>query len=232
MLFGAVGAVPHLRAVRHLCSLLFVTTLVPCVMQGQIAHGPRVGVGMATINAGQFFRWTGLPKFGLIAGYSFDMIMSDQMSLMLEPMYVGKGSFVQAAQYRQTTRTTLHYVEVPIVLKISVNKNPQGLFLGGGIIPGYLIRGTERITQDGQELIDRPISEENLRRTQFSLCLGLGFEKGPLEMELRGENSVTPFDPVIRRQNLLFGLHVTFRFRPKPEEEEKEDAEEDYFDEK
>lgn len=232
MLFGAVGAVPHLRAVRHLCSLLFVTTLVPCVMQGQIAHGPRVGVGMATINAGQFFRWTGLPKFGLIAGYSFDMIMSDQMSLMLEPMYVGKGSFVQAAQYRQTTRTTLHYVELPFVLKVSVNKNPQGLFLGAGLVPGYLLSGREQVTQDGQELIDRGINTENIRRTQFSICLGLGFEKGPFELEVRGTNSITPFDTVVRRQNLVIGLHATFRFRPKPkadEPEEEEPAEDDYY---
>lgn len=213
--------------------LFVLAALWAGVLQAQTWHGPRLGIGMATVNAGQFLAWTGLPKFGPIGGYSFDFKMNGQVSLMVEPMYVAKGSLVQAAQFRQTTRTTLHYVELPFVLKVSVNKNPQGLFLGGGLVPGYLLSGREQVTQDGQELIDRGIDTENIRRTQFSICLGLGFEKGPFELEVRGTNSITPFDTVVRRQNLVIGLHATFRFRPKPEaeepEEEEEPTEDDYY---
>lgn len=214
--------------------LLLLATICAGAVQAQTWHGPRLGLGMATVNAGQFLAWTGLPKFGPIGGYSFDFKMNGQVSLMVEPMYVAKGSLVQAAQFRQTTRTTLHYVEMPFVLKVSVNKNPQGLFLGGGLVPGYLLSGREQVTQDGQELIDRGINTENIRRTQFSICLGLGWEKGPFELEVRGTNSITPFDTVVRRQNLVIGLHATFRFRPKPkdeapEDEEEEPTEDDYY---
>ncbi len=204
---------------------ILLALLLPFALHAaaQTLHGPRLGLGISTVNAGQFLAWTGLPKLGLIGGWSFDVRLGEQVGVMMEPMYVSKGSLVQNAAIKQTTRTTLHYVELPIVLKLSVNKDPQGLFVAGGMVPGYLLGGRFQVRQDGKEISEVEINTQASRRTQFSVCLGMGVEKGRFELELRGTNSITPFDPVVRSQNLVIGLHATYRFKPRPEEPEEEE---------
>ncbi|MCB0795800.1 MAG: PorT family protein [Flavobacteriales bacterium] len=192
---------------------------------GQTHHGPRLGAGISTINAGQFFQWTGQAKFGLLAGYSLDNKLNDQISILWELLYASKGSLVRNAQIEQTVRTSLNYVEMPLMLKVSMNKDPQGLFLSAGGIFGYLVNGRQRTTQSGQELsnVEFDLSENN-RRAQVLLAIGLGYELDHFEVELRGENSITPFDALLRQQNLTIGLHFTYRFHPKPEVDEDDES--------
>lgn len=206
-------------------SLLLFILPVSLLASAQTHHGPKLGVGMATINV-QLFQWNGLPKFGPIAGYSFDMYLNKQVSVLLEPMYVGKGSLVQNAQVNQWTSTTLNYAEIPLLVKISTNKDEGGLFITGGLVAGYLVSGRVRTTQEGNELFNRPFDlKNNTRRTQFSVAVGMGYQMGRWEIELRGENSITPFDPVVRLQNLLVGLQLCYRFPPRPPKPEVDEDE-------
>ncbi|MBP8877132.1 MAG: hypothetical protein KBG86_03715, partial [Flavobacteriales bacterium] len=114
-----------------LTPLLFL----PLLSHAQSARsGPRAGVGLATISAGQFLEWNGLPKVGPIAGWSFEVPWTEQASFLIEPMYMTKGSLIQNPTLRSWTSTRLGYLELPVLIKFSLQSDLGGIFLTGGAI--------------------------------------------------------------------------------------------------
>jgi hypothetical protein len=206
-------------------SLLFAT-LLPSLLLAQVRQGPRFGLAVATVNANQFLQWQGLPKLGPIAGWSWDIPYTHQLSFLVEPMFMSKGSWIQNAPLKSNTFTTLRYLELPVMLKLDVDTAKGGTYLSGGIIYGYWLSGHVRVTQDGEEISDVKfdLSQPNVRRGQWSLALGLGRSGERWGWELRVQNSVTPFDPVQRTQNLVFGLHFTYKLPTYEERKAKRDA--------
>lgn len=204
---------------------LLPALLLPLVIQAQVRQGPRIGLAVATQTAGQFLQWQGLPKFGPIIGWSWQIPFTEQTDILLEPMIMSKGSWIQNAPLRSNTFTTMRYLELPLMLKLKLNSD-HGTYLSGGLIGGYWISGRIRSTQDGQEISDIRfnLNQPNVRRFQTSVALGLGRQGKKWGWEFRAQNSVTPFDRFIRSQNLVFGLHFTYLLPSYEERKAKRDA--------
>lgn len=59
------------------------------------------------------------------------------------------------------------------------------------------------------------------------MALGLGRTGDRWGWELRAQSSVTPFDRFIRSQNLVVGIHLTYRLPSYEERKAKRDAKEE-----
>lgn len=176
-------------------------------------NGPKVGLGIATQTAGQFLTWSGQPKVGLIGGWSFEAPVTSQISLLIEPMYIGKGSVTVNSQLKYRTSVALNYLEMPLMLKLSTDPDPQGLFLTGGLMYGYLIHGRVKSYQDGHLVSDTDFSPSGTtNRGQWSAGIGIGHEMGAWMWELRGQSSLNTFDRFIRSHNVVYSVQVAWRF--------------------
>ena len=175
-------------------------------------HGPRLGLAIATQTAGQFLQWQGLPKFGPIVGWSFDIPYTHQIGFRLEPMVMSKGSWTRNAQLNTNSFVTLRYLELPVLLRLDLDTARGGFFMTGGAVYGYWLSGRLRTTVNGEETqnIKYDLAQPNVNRSQWSIAVGLGQQGKKWSWELRGQSSITPFDKLIRSQNLVFGLHVTY----------------------
>lgn len=54
--------------------LLLLILLLPDALSAQLRTGPRIGLSLATVSAGGVFNWSGLPKPGPMAGWSFESL--------------------------------------------------------------------------------------------------------------------------------------------------------------
>lgn len=203
---------PMRRAFR--IALLPMAGLLPLLAGAQTSrNGPKLGFDIGTQTAGQFLAWSGLPKPGLIAGWSFEAPVTSQISLLIEPMYIGKGSVTVNSVYKTRSSIALNYLEMPLLLKISTNPEPQGLYLSAGLLYGYLLHGKIKNYQDGQlvSAYDFSPSSSN-HRGQWSAALGLGHEVGNWLLELRGQSSLNTFDMLVRSHNVVYSFQVAWRF--------------------
>lgn len=176
-------------------------------------NGPKVGLGIGTQTIGSFFGWNGQPKLGPIVGWSFEAPVTEQISLLIEPMYIGKGSVSVNSQQKTRSSIALNYLEMPFMLKVSTNPDPQGLFLTGGLMYGYFLHGKVKNYRDGKLDSSYDFSPSGTQhRGQFSAGLGLGHEKGHWMWELRAQSSLTTFDPLVRSRNLVYSFQVAWRF--------------------
>ncbi len=190
-------------------------------------HGPRLGLAIATQTAGQFLQWQGLPKFGPIVGWSFDIPYTHQIGFRLEPMVMSKGSWTRNAQLNTNSFVTLRYLELPVLLRLDLDTARGGFFMTGGAVYGYWLSYRLRTTVNGEETqnIKYDLAQPNVNRSQWSIAVGLGQQGKKWSWELRGQSSITPFDKLIRSQNLVFGLHVTY-WLPLPSSKVSETEEE------
>lgn len=180
--------------------------------QAQLRHGPRLGLAMATRTAGQFLQWTGLPKFGPLVGWSFDIPYTRQIGIRVEPMIMSKGSWTRNDQLNQNTFITDRYLELPLLVRLDLDTTRGGFFLNGGAIYGYWLSNKFVTKQDGTVLMEYKgdLGLGNINRSEWSIAVGLGRQGEKWSWELRGQSSVTPFNNLIRSQNLVFGLHLTY----------------------
>ncbi|MBK7553196.1 MAG: PorT family protein [Flavobacteriales bacterium] len=191
-------------------------------------HGPKLGIGMASIRAGGS-GGSGLPKFGPLGGWSVEFPLSRRVGLLLEPMAITKGGVTVNNVLRTRSDVSLLYLEVPLMLKLSLKPEPQGTYLAGGLMYGYMVRGRVRNFYDGQE-----VSEENYStaagRSQLSVGLGFGYEKRNWLLELRGQSSTGLLSPIVTANNVVISFQVAWRFperKKKEKTEEEEDGEEE-----
>lgn len=193
-------------------------------------HGPKLGVSMASIGSGGFLGWNGLPKFGPVVGWGFEAPLGKQAGLLIEPMAMHKGSITVNNVSRVRRDISLYYLEVPLMLKLSLRPDTGGTYLSGGLMYGYLVRGRVRDFLDGNEIDDYKYDPVQ-SRSQLSIGLGLGRETRNWLFEVRGQNSINLFSAVRTTNNIVFSLQITWRFplRPpkKSEEEETEDEEDE-----
>jgi len=205
-------------------STFFLLFFLPLFTFAQTRNGPRAGLSMATISGGQFLNWSGLPKFGPIGGWAWEVKWTNQASFLFEPMYMSKGSLTQDPMLNSWTRVRLGYLELPIMVKLSLDKEPEGIFLTGGLIGGYWINGKQVVKQDGTVLLEQQYALTGAKnREQASVAAGLGWDRKNTAFEVRIQTSVTPFSPVVRGQNLVVGLHFTYYIPKKGSASKKKD---------
>lgn len=217
----------HLRSVRRLFTLALTIGLVAGA-HAQLTHGPRFGLAMATQTAGSLFSWNGLPKLGPIAGWTFEAPWKRQVFFRVEPMLMSKGSWVRDAATKTNTVITHRFIELPLLVRLDMQAGEGGFFLTGGFVPGYWIFGRVRTTVDGSETLDITfdLSQPNVNRMQWSMLIGFGQQGKRWSWEIRPQQSITPFDRLVRSQNLVFGLHITYRLLNPEEKKAKVDAKE------
>ena len=214
----------HLRA--SIASLLL---LLPFVLAAQESrNGPKLGIGIASQTAGQFLAWSGLPKVGPIVGWSFEAPVTTQLSLLIEPMFIGKGSVTVNSMYKTRSSIALNYLEMPLLLKLSTDPDPPGMYLSGGLMYGYLLYGKIKNYQYGNLISEYNFNPSgNTNRSQWSAALGLGREAGHWLFELRGQSSLNTFDRFVRSHNVVYSFQVAWRFATQAEKEAKRKAAED-----
>lgn len=210
---------------------LALATLAPVLLHAQtdFRMGPRLGLALATQTAGgQLFSTGGLPKLGPIVGWSFDIPRTEQFHFLVEPMWMSKGSWTRNATLKTNTFVTLNYLELPVLLKLSVNPDPQGTFLTGGIIYGYWIGGRYKTVVDGATLANYKYDVTNAtQRSQWSVAIGLGREHNNWMWEVRAQSSITPFSYLVKVQNAVLGIHLTWRLPLTSGERKKDKAKDD-----
>lgn len=200
---------------QHLISLSLGALLLlsaPASAQ-ESRNGPKLGFGIGTQVIGKFFGWSGQPKIGPVVGWSFEAPLTEQVSLLIEPMYIGKGSVTVNPQWKTRTSIAMNYLEMPVLVKVSTSPDPQGLYLSGGLMYGYFLHGKIRNFKEGKlesSVEFSPVGTQH--RGQFSAALGLGHEKGHWMYEIRAQSSLTTFDPVVRSRYLVYSFQVAWRF--------------------
>lgn len=219
---------------KHRLTLLLVSGVCSALLNAQsVRQGPRFGLAVASQTAGQFLQWSGLPKLGPIIGYSWEIPYTHQVGILIEPMVMSKGSWTQNPQLQLNTFITFRYLELPVLLKLDMDQADNGYFLTGGVIYGYWIYGRFRQLQDGREVQDiiYDLSGPGVRRSQWSAAVGLGRASDRWSWELRAQTSITPFDRFYggtqRVQNLVFGLHFTYRLLNYEERKARREARRD-----
>lgn len=208
---------------RVLSFLLLLCGLPAIAQEGH--HGPRVGLGMATQSVGGIFSNTSDLLLGPIIGWHFEVPVHTQVSITPEVLWMTKGFVVRNPAQATRSRSTFRYLEVPLLAKISMDKEPNGLFLLVGPSVGYFLSGRYKTWQNGQLLQDYKYDlSTSQRRLQFSAVAGLGIEGPRWGFDVRAQSSVTPFDRVVKVQNVVYALTVAYRIsgrgkeRPEPED--------------
>lgn len=194
-------------------TLTFGACFAPLLLLAQAPtsrNGPKLGLSMASISGGSFFSWSGQPKFGPLVGWSFEAPLANQASLLIEPMLMSKGSVSVNSTLKTRSSVSQTYLEMPLMLKLSTNPDPQGVFLSAGIIYGYFLRGKVRNYQNGTLLSEYAFSTAQ-KNSQWSMGLGLGREKGNWLWEVRAQNSFR-FSRYITAHNIVMNLQVAWRF--------------------
>ena len=202
--------------------LLSFTILVHLCTIAQ--HGPRIGLGLATQSTGALFQNTSDLMPGPIVGWHFEIPVHPQVSIMPEFLILTKGYLARDPMRSIRSRATFRYLEVPLLAKISVDQDVDGIYLLAGPSVGYFLSGTYRQWQQGSLIIDgRFETGSNVRRLEFSGVVGLGMESHRWAFDIRAQTSVTPFDRFLRIQNVVYGLTVAYRLRA-PEAAGEEDG--------
>ena len=211
--------------------ILLIALLLPTLLSAQdpkFRNGPKLGLTMSSQSSGGFLAWSGLPKFGPLIGWSFEMPVTSQLSLLLEPMYITKGYLYYTSTTKITNKGTFGYLELPMMVKISTNPDPQGLFITPGFMFGYWIYSHTYEAQDGTVRYDQTNDLYGAtNRTQWSIGFGIGEEKGNWLWEVRGQNSFQLFTPIVYAHNVVFSGSVAYRFPLEKKKKKPADEDED-----
>ena len=190
--------------------LLFAST---CAFAQEGHHGPRIGLGMATQSAGGLFQSTQDLLLAPVIGWYLEAPLHPQVSLMPELLWMTKGAVVRNQIQGVRARSTLRYVEVPLLLKVSLDASADGMYLLAGPSFGVFMTGRYQTWLNGEEQYDyRYTLASSERRYQFSGVLGMGMEGPKMAFDVRAQTSLTPFDRFIRSQNVVYALTVAYRF--------------------
>ncbi|MBK9177598.1 MAG: PorT family protein [Flavobacteriales bacterium] len=190
-------------------------------------NGPRLGIGLATQTAGGLFQNTTDMLIGPVVGWHFEAPLHWQVSLMPEILYMTKGSVVRNPTLGVRTRSTFRYLEVPLLVKISTDRQADGMYLLAGPSAGYFLSGRYQSWLNGQQNTDVQYDlSNNERRFQFSVVFGMGMEGNRWAFDVRAQSSVTPFDRLVRVQNQVYALTMAYRMGGKKPMKKAEDEEE------
>lgn len=195
---------------RHWSTLLLIVPFLSVAQEGH--HGPRAGLALSTQTVGGLFQNTSNLMAGPLVGWHFEAPLHPQVSLMPEVLWLRKGAVIRNPAQSTRSRTTLNYLEVPLLVKVSTDKAADGLYLLAGPSLGYLVGGRYQSWLNGQQVIDQRYQlEDSNRRFQFSGLVGMGMEGPRMAFDVRAQTSLTPFDRFVRVQNVVYALTLAYR---------------------
>ncbi|MBL7940875.1 MAG: PorT family protein [Flavobacteriales bacterium] len=197
---------------RLLLPLLFL----PALVSAQSLHGPRLGLSLATQSVGGLFQNTDNLLPGVALGYGAEFPMHPQFIIMPELLWLTKGAIVRNQAQLTKSRTTLHYLELPVMVKIGTDAKPGGIFLTVGPSIGYFVSGHYKTWYNGEVTQDSKYDLQGSdNRFQFSGAVGMGTDMERVSFEFRAQTSFTPFSSTLQTQNIVYQLTFAWRFPPK-----------------
>lgn len=207
---------------RALLPLLFL----PLVANAQNIHGPRLGMSLATQSAGGLFQNTSNLLPGAVVGYGLELPMHPQFIIMPELLWMKKGAVVRNQAQLTKSRTSLYYLELPVLVKVSTDAKPGGIFLTIGPSLGYYLAGRYKQWYNGEVKQDIKYDLQNTdNRFQFSAAFGMGTDMKRTSFEFRAQTSLTPFSATLKTQNIVYQLVFAWRIVPTEKTKKKEPAE-------
>ncbi|MEO8591641.1 MAG: porin family protein [Flavobacteriales bacterium] len=195
---------------RSLLIGLFLMSLTCMAQDGH--HGPRLGLGMATQSVGGLFQNTNDLLLAPILGWYIEAPVHPQVSIMPELLWMTKGAVVRNQTQGVHSRSALHYLEIPVNVKISTDAAPDGMYLLIGPSFGMFVSGRYQSWLYGDKTDDNKYTlSSDEQRFQFSGVVGLGMEGPRTAFDVRAQTSLTPFDAYTNVQNVVYSL--TFGYR-------------------
>jgi hypothetical protein len=202
---------------------LFVAllTTAQAAAQGGL-HGPRFGLGLSTQSIGGLFQNTSNLMPAPLFGWHLDFPVHPQMSIMPELLWMTKGFVVRNPTDATRTKSTFRYLEMPITLKVHMDKNRQdGLFLIVGPSLGYFMNGNFKQWSEDELIIDADyVLPATGRKFDFSGLVGIGVEGDKWSFDVRAQSSLTPFEQFTTIHNVVYGLTFAYRIPMKKAAEE------------
>ncbi len=176
--------------------------------------GPRIGLGLATQSTGALFQNTGNLMPGPIIGWHFEAPVHPQVSIMPEILFMTKGFAFRNPAQATRQRATFRYIEIPLLAKVSLDKEEGGMYLLAGPTMGYFLGGRFRQWQENDLIFDIAYElPQNGRRLEFSGLVGMGVEGERWAFDVRAQTSLTPFERFTRIQNVVYALTLAYRMR-------------------
>ncbi len=208
---------------RHLAS---IALLLPVLGLAQNIHGPRLGLGLATQSVGGLFQNTSNLLPGFVFGYGLEVAFHEQFAVMPELLWMTKGAIVRNPAQSTRSKTTLRYLELPVLFKVSTDAKPGGIFLTAGPSIGYYVAGRNRTWYNNELQSDTKYELSGSdNRFQFSAAVGMGTDMKRTSFEVRAQTSLTPFSSTLQTQNIVYQFTVAWRFLPKEKGEDEETEE-------
>lgn len=179
--------------------------------------GPRVGLGLATQSVGGFFKNSDNLMPAPIVGWHFEFPIHPQMSIMPEVLWLSKGFSVRNPAENTRTRTTFRYIEVPLFVKVHMEKTKydEGLYLMVGPSLGYFLSGRSRTWKERDLIFDTEYTlPRDGKKLEFSGVIAIGKEWTRLAFDVRAQSSIAPFDKFTNVRNVVYALTLGYRLTP------------------
>jgi hypothetical protein len=206
---------------RHMMSrLLAIAGLALTISTtAQNIHGPRLGLSLATQSVGGLFQNTQNLLPAPVFGYGVELPMHPQFIIMPELLWMTKGAVVRNQAQQTRSKNAFRYLELPVMVKVSTDSKPGGLFLTLGPSFGYFVTGRSRTWYNGEltQDVKYDLSESD-NRFQFSAAVGMGTDMKKTSFEFRAQTSLTPFSSTLQTQNIVYQMTFAWRIIPKPKD--------------
>ncbi|RZK31663.1 MAG: PorT family protein [Hymenobacter sp.] len=128
---------------------------------GVIKYGVKGGFSLSSYTGGGDTGSSTGFKPGFTAGVLVNYGLSDMTSLQIEGLYSQKGAFIDKANYPAGTalapyngqqyRSTLSYIDVPVLFKVNIGEDGKGLFFELGPQASFALRDREFFRPQGDK---------------------------------------------------------------------------------
>jgi opacity protein-like surface antigen len=189
------------------------------VRAGEVRVGPVAGVSATTVsvdNTEPGIKFD--PAARLAVGVSAEFPLGKELSLVLEPTYMGKGTKLKESGSSDgggSTDIRLNYVEIPVLMKVGLGGHGARPYLIGGPTLGLRTSAKSVVEGSTEDIKDQ------VRSTDFGVAFGGGVEipVGKARVSLEGRYhlglqnlNVSIDDPegTAKNRALLFRVGLTF----------------------
>lgn len=166
-------------------NILLSLSLIFCFSSGICAQfGVKAGLNYSTIS----YKEQGVSinpdsRIGLVVGAVYDINIGSSSTVRAGVQYSGKGFQAEDSDsffgsLKQTFKS--QYIDVPITYNYFVKDTTSGLFLEGGITPGFVLAANTKIefTEDGETSIEENDVKDDFRPIDVALTFGIGYKIG------------------------------------------------------
>lgn len=194
---------------------VFVTSAATAFAQDSVAVGVKGGVAFATLrfeNEEEGRTSTSDTRPGFIGGLFVVWPADHTFALQTEALFSQKGAKFEGPNF--SARTTINYLEAPVLLRISSAKSSGVSFhVFTGPSFGFWVSGETKSTVQGQEGIDE--IDNDFKRFDLGLVAGAGVEFGRLIVDGRYTWGLLDVDKqidesTIRNRSFAFMTGVRF----------------------